>query len=258
MPALLSLHDISKTFGAVQALDGISLALQAGEVVALIGDNGAGKSTLIKIVSGALMPDAGGEIRFQDRKVSIRAPGDARRLGIETIYQDLALFENADVAGNIFAGREDVRRIFGLKLLRQRRMHAESAELLGRLKVRVHSTRALVKGLSGGQRQSVAIARAVKFARQVLILDEPTAALGVPEQEKVLALIAQLRGEGYLIVLISHNLDHIFRAADRLIVLRQGRLVGDLRRQEADPDRVVALMTGADRVTAHLHPTGAG
>lgn len=245
MAPLLSLSGVSKTYGAVRALSDIRLDLHAAEVVALAGDNGAGKSTLIKIVSGAELPDSGAEMRCDGALVTIRSPEDARRLGIETIYQDLALFDNSDIAANVFAGRELVRRILGVPLLRGREMHVASVLLLQRLKVHVHSTRALAKSLSGGQRQSVAIGRAAHFARRVLILDEPTAALGVPEQEKVLALVAQLRTEGFLVVLISHNLDHILRVADRIVVLRQGRLVGDLRAAETDAQHVVALMTGA-------------
>jgi len=249
MSNLLELEDVTKNFGAVRALRGINLTLRPGEVLALIGDNGAGKSTLIKVISGAIVPD-GGRILFEGREVHVRRPEDARALGIETVYQDLALFENSDVAQNLFAGRELVRRILGVSFLRKAEMHAESARILSSLKIHIRSTNALVKQLSGGQRQTVAIGRAVTFSQRIVILDEPTAALGVPEQEKVLELVQQLRADGYSIVLISHNLEQIFRVSDRMHVLRQGETAGVLNRSETTPEEVVQFITGAKR---HAH-----
>jgi ABC-type sugar transport system ATPase subunit len=247
MSNLLELEGVTKSFGAVRALRGIDLTLRGGEVLALIGDNGAGKSTLIKVISGAIIPD-GGRMLFEGREVHVRRPEDARALGIETVYQDLALFDNSDVAQNLFAGRELARRILGIPFLRNAEMHAESARILSTLKIHIRSTKALVKELSGGQRQTVAIGRAVAFSQRIVILDEPTAALGVPEQEKVLELIQQLRADGYSVVLISHNLDHIFRVSDRMHVLRQGETAGILNRSETSPEEVVQLITGAKRL----------
>jgi len=238
---------ICKTYGAVRALDGIDFELYKGEVLALCGDNGAGKSTLIKALAGAIVPDSG-EIHFEGRQIHLRRPDDARALGIETVYQDLALFDHSNIAENIFAGREVTRRVLGIPLLDKRRMHEESARILTSLKIQVHSTHALVQGLSGGQRQSVAIARAVAFTKRLVILDEPTAALGVPEQRKVLSLIADLRGQGYAIILISHNLEQVFEVADRIHVLRQGRTAGIVERSTSHPNDIVKLITGADSV----------
>jgi D-xylose transport system ATP-binding protein len=247
MSDLLRLDKICKNYGAVRALQGVDLRLGEGEVLALIGDNGAGKSTLVKIISGAILASSG-RMFFADREVHMRRPEDARRLGIETVYQDLALFDNSDIAENLYAGREPVRRVLGIPFLRKAVMHVESRRILNSLKIHIHSTKSLVKELSGGQRQTVAIGRAVAFSQRVVILDEPTAALGVPEQEKVLELILQLRGEGYSVILISHNLDHIFRVSDRLHVLRQGQTAGIVRREDSSPEEVVQLITGAKKL----------
>jgi len=246
MTELLRLEGIRKSYGAVRALNGIDLTLSKGEVLALIGDNGAGKSTLIKVVSGAIPFDEG-RFYFEGREVTIRRPEDARALGIETVYQDLALFDNSDIAQNLYAGRELTTRVLGIPFLRKNAMHLESARILKDLRIHINSTRSLVKELSGGQRQTVAIGRAVAFSQRIIILDEPTAALGVPEQEKVLELVRHLRDEGFSVILISHNLDHIFRVSDRLHVLRQGETVGVLRREKTDPQEIVQLITGAKR-----------
>jgi len=241
---LLRLEKITKNYGAVRALKGIDLTLNVGEVLALIGDNGAGKSTLIKVISGAIPADSG-RILFAGQLVTIRKPDDARELGIETVYQDLALFENASIAENLYAGRELVNRVLGIPFLKMGEMHRRSADILSTLKIHIRSTKALVKELSGGQRQTVAIGRAVAFSQRVVILDEPTAALGVPEQEKVLELVRELRDRGFSVILISHNLDHIFLVSDRMHVLRQGQTVGVLRREETTPEGIVQLITGA-------------
>lgn len=250
MEPLLKLDNITKTFGAVRALNGIDFELREREVLALIGDNGAGKSTLVKVIAGALIPD-GGTIRFNGETVRIRNPEDARALGIETVYQDLSLFNQSDVAENIYSGREIVKRVCGIPVLDRRTMHARSAELLKSLKIHIQSTRLTVKGLSGGQRQTIAIARAVAFGRKIVILDEPTAALGVPEQEKVLSLIKELRAKDFSVILISHNLGHIFEVCDRMHVLHQGRTAGVLRREDSSPEEVVGLITGAKRAALH-------
>lgn len=247
MEPLIRTVGIRKSYGAVRALDGIDFDLRAGEVLALCGDNGAGKSTFIKTLSGAIVPDAG-EIWFEGRRVQLRRPEDARALGIETVYQDLALFDHSNIAENIFAGREIERRFFGIPILDKRRMHEESAQILKTLKISVHSTHSLVQGLSGGQRQTVAIGRAVAFTKRLVILDEPTAALGVPEQRKALSLIAELRQQGYAIILISHNLEQVFEVADRIHVLRQGRTAGVVERSASDPNHIVNLITGAHAI----------
>jgi ABC-type sugar transport system ATPase subunit len=244
---LIRTERIRKSYGAVKALDGIDFELREGETIALVGDNGAGKSTLIKVLSGAIVPDAG-TIWFEDKPVRFERPEDARALGIETVYQDLALFDNSNIAENIFAGREPVRRIVAVPLLDKRAMHEKSAQILSRLKIRVRSTHALVKGLSGGQRQTVAIGRAIAFGRKLVILDEPTAALGVQEQRRVLALIHDLKQQGYAMILISHNLEQVFEVADRIHVLRHGRTAGVVERASSDVTHVVKLITGADLV----------
>jgi ABC-type sugar transport system ATPase subunit len=247
MTPLLKLNNICKSFGAVRALTDIDFELHESEVVALAGDNGAGKSTLIKIISGAQPADSGAFL-FEGREVVVRKPEDARQLGIETVYQDLALFDDSNVAENIFAGREVVRKVLGAKFLKAEEMHSRSKDLLKSLNIHIQSTHFTVKGMSGGQRQSVAIARAVAFGRKVVILDEPTAALGVPEQEKVLSLIKDLRSRGFSIILISHNLHHIFEVCDRIHVLRQGRTAGVRKKTETNPEDIVKLITGANLV----------
>jgi ABC-type sugar transport system, ATPase component len=250
--SLLRLESISKHFGPVQALTDVDFEIAAGEVVALVGDNGAGKSTLVKIISGA-QPASSGQFFVEGRPVTIKRPEDARALGIETVYQDLALFDNSNVAENIFAGREEVRRIFGIPFLRNRVMHERSAELLKSLRIHIHSTKLTVKGMSGGQRQSVAIARAVAFGRRIVILDEPTAALGVPEQQKVISLVKDLKQRGFSVIVISHNMQQVFEMADRVHVLRQGRTAGIRLTSESTPNEIVQLITGADQVGARVH-----
>jgi len=245
--SLLKLENISKSFGPVRALSDISFELGPSEVVALAGDNGAGKSTLVKIISGAQPADSG-TYWIEGQQVQIRKPEDARRHGIETVYQDLALFDNSNVAENIFAGREVVQRLAGIPFLRAGQMHARSRELLESLKIHIQSTHLTVKAMSGGQRQSVAIARAVAFGRKVVILDEPTAALGVPEQQKVLSLVLDLKARGFSIIMISHNLHHIFEISDRIHVLRQGRTAGVRETRSTTPDEIVKLITGGDLV----------
>ena len=247
MTTLLKLTGVTKSFGAVRALTNVDFELNECEVVALAGDNGAGKSTLIKAISGAQPAEEGG-YWFDGAERSINSPEDALALGIETVYQDLALFDHSDVAQNIFAGRETVRKVMGISFLQARAMHAIAKELLNSLNIHIHSTRLLVKGMSGGQRQSVAIARAVAFGRKVVILDEPTAALGVPEQAKVLSLIGELKLRGFSVILISHNLQQIFQVSDRIHVLRQGKTAGVRLTVDSTPDEIVRLITGGDLV----------
>ncbi len=247
MATLLKLTGITKSFGAVRALRGVDFELNECEVVALVGDNGAGKSTLVKAISGA-QPGDEGAYWFDGTQRDVKTPEDALALGIETVYQDLALFDNSDVALNIFAGRELLRRFLGIPFLRSKAMHDEARDLLASLNIHIQSTRLPVKGMSGGQRQSVAIARAVAFGRKVVILDEPTAALGVPEQAKVLALIMELKNRGFSVILISHNLHHVFEVSDRIHVLRQGSTAGVRLTAGSTPDEIVRLITGGDLV----------
>lgn len=231
---------ISKRYGAVQALDNVSLELAPGEVVALVGDNGAGKSTLIKAISGAITPD-GGQIEFDGVRVKISRPHDAQHLGIATVYQDLALCENLDVVSNLFLGSEQHRG----GVLRHLAMERTARELLSSLDVRIRDIRVPVAMLSGGQRQSVAIARALLGQPKLVILDEPTAALGVEQSAQVLALIGRLRARGLAVLLISHNLADVQAISDRVTVLRLGRNNGTFATVGTDTETIVAAITGA-------------
>ena len=240
---LLEARGISKRFGGVHALENVSFHVAPGEVVALAGDNGAGKSTLIKIISGVFRPDDG-ELVYQGAPVAFANPHDARGRGIETIYQDLALADNLDVGANVFLGREPMRRVFGLPMLDRRRMREEAARALDTLDIGLDRLDRPVRALSGGQRQCVAIGRAIHWKARILILDEPTAALGVPEQRKVMAMIRGLRSSGVGVIFISHNLGDIFAVSDRIFVLRRGVTAGECLTAETTPDDVVRLMVG--------------
>ncbi|NUR89143.1 MAG: sugar ABC transporter ATP-binding protein [Nonomuraea sp.] len=237
---MLSAKDITKRYGAVQALSGASLDLRAGEVVALVGDNGAGKSTLVKTIAGVITPD-GGSIEVDGREVRIGTPHDAQALGISTVYQDLALCENLDVVANLFLGTERNR----WSLLRHIPMERATRELLDQLDVRIRDIRVPVAMLSGGQRQSVAIARALIGEPKVVILDEPTAALGVEQTAQVLALIRRLRERGLAVLVISHNLADVRAVSDRVVVLRLGRNQGEFDTATASQEDIVAAITGA-------------
>ncbi|MCC5973405.1 MAG: sugar ABC transporter ATP-binding protein [Rubellimicrobium sp.] len=241
---LLEVRHLSKNFGAVQALQDVSLAVAPGEVVALAGDNGAGKTTLIKAISGVYRPSSG-EILLKGQPVDFGSPQEAREQGIETIYQDLALADNLSIGANIFLGREPMRRAFGFLPVLDRRKMAEAAkETMALLDFHVNRMEAPVSNFSGGQRQAVAIGRAVYWNAQILIMDEPTAALGVPEQRKVISLIHQLKAQGRGVIFISHNLQDIFAVSDRIVVLRRGVAAGERRIAETTHDEVVKLMVG--------------
>jgi simple sugar transport system ATP-binding protein len=240
--ALLEVRSISKRFGGVQALDNVSMSVCRGEVVALAGDNGAGKSTLIKIIAGVYQSDSG-SILYQGSPVSFETPEAARKRGIETIYQDLALADNLSIGANIFLGREPMRKAFGfLPVLDRAQMAKAAQKTMAQLDFHVDRLDAPVSNFSGGQRQAVAIGRAIYWDARILIMDEPTAALGVPEQRKVIALIKNLRAQGCGIIFISHNLGDIFAVSDRLVVLRRGALVGERWTAQTNPDEVVRLM----------------
>ena len=252
---LLELRGVSKSFGSVQALTDVDLDVHRGEVMALVGDNGAGKSTLIKCVAG-IHPMDGGEMLYDGKQVTVHGPKDAANLGIEVVYQDLALCDNLDVVQNMYLGREDHNR-FGV--MRESPMAARTLETLKTLRVTtIKSIRQAVATLSGGQRQSVAVARAVMWNSRLVILDEPTAALGVAQTEQVLALVNRLADQGLAVVLISHNLHDIFETATRITVLRLGRNAGLYERAKTTQDEVVhAITAGAPTKVSGIPGTGA-
>ncbi len=301
MEPILRAVNLTKRFGGLVAVDGVSFDMKPGEVIGLLGDNGAGKSTFIKMISGVYQPD-GGEIFFEGKKVSFIDPRDARDLGIETIYQDLALAENLDVGSNIFLGRELKKHfiteklsqiiiscVFGLPLaalmawggmqfykipglfaglllglafgaiigwlfgsvtqvVDRRSMMDKLTKALKRLDIEIPSLTQQVRNLSGGQRQSVAIARSIYWNAKIMIMDEPTAALGVSEQRKVLTLVRTLASHGIPVIIISHNMQDVFAVADRIVVLRRGKKVGEEIASETTPDKIVSLMVGAEAV----------
>ncbi len=253
---ILTLRGAYKHFGAVQALTDVSFDVTPGEVVALLGDNGAGKSTLIKAISGVSPADAG-EITFEGRPVSIHRPQDATSLGIATVYQDLALCDNLDVAGNLFLGRERLFAGLGqpFRWLDRIGMEKHTWELLAELSIAIPDVRTQVASLSGGQRQSVSIARSLLGSPKVVILDEPTAALGVAQTAQVLELVKRLRQNGLGVVIISHNMADVFQVADRIYVLRLGRNNGEFVRADTTPEEIVAAITGARHADMQLEQT---
>ena len=255
---ILEVRAAVKRFGAIEALSGVDLTARQGEILLEARDNGAGKSTLVRCISGVHGLD-GGEIRLRGAPLHLTSPAMARQAGIETVYQDLALFDNLTPAQNLFSGRE----ISGpawlprpLRVLYGRRMAREAAEVIDRLKVNLPRPNDPVARMSGGQRQAIAVARATVFAKGVVMLDEPTAALGLRESRKVLDLMLQLRDEGNAVILITHNMEHVIELADRAMVLRQGRKVGELKPEEGNKQDLVALIVGAEErsgSTRHDH-----
>ncbi|MES3020192.1 MAG: ATP-binding cassette domain-containing protein [Pseudomonadota bacterium] len=246
-PVVLEARGLVKRYGGVTALDGTDFELRAGEILAVIGDNGAGKSSLIKALSGALVPDAG-QLLLDGRLLRLKSPVDARRHGIETVYQDLAVAPAMTIAENLFLGREILRPGLlakWLRLIDKKRMLAEAAAHMQDLKIGIGSMNQAVGTLSGGQRQGVAVARSTAFARHVVILDEPTAALGVKEGNMVLELIRRVRERGLPVVLISHNMPHVFEIADRIHIQRLGRRVAVVDPRHISMSDTVAVMTGA-------------
>ena len=241
---ILSVREVSKHFGGVAALERVSFDLFPGEVLALAGDNGAGKSTLIKAIAGVHQPDHG-EIWYDGARVQFASPREARDRGIETIYQDLALADNLDVGANVFLGREPAARLLGiLPRIDRTAMREAARRTMASLDIEIERLDVPVRALSGGQRQAVAIGRAIYWNAKVLIMDEPTAALGVPEQRKVMALIQRLKTQDVAVIFISHNLGDIFAVADRILVLRRGVKAGERRIGETDGDEIVKLMVG--------------
>jgi D-xylose transport system ATP-binding protein len=254
---VLALRGVSKRFGPVQALTDVDFDIHDGEVVALVGDNGAGKSTMVKTIAGIHTADDG-QILFEGREVKITHPTDATNLGIATVYQDLALCDNLDVVENLYLGREEVGDGPGgvVRHLNQTAMEKRTHELLSRLAVTIVDVRAEVGTMSGGQRQQVAIARSLLGEPKVVLLDEPTAALGVRQTAMVLGLIKRLREEGHGVLVISHNLADVFEVADRIFVLRLGRKAGDFAVGEASQEQIVAAITGAE--FGHLSEASGG
>jgi ABC-type sugar transport system ATPase subunit len=246
-PTILQVRQASKRFGAVVALDGVSLDVARGEVLALLGDNGAGKSTLIKAISGVHRLDSG-SIVLDGQDITAAGAMAVRADGVETVYQDLALFDNLDPAANFFAGRELAGPAWlprGLRLMRHRQMAERTRELLQRLQVSLPDLDATVALMSGGQRQAVAVARAVAFSSKLVILDEPTAALGLRESARVLDLVHRLKDGGVAVILISHSMDHVMAVADRALVLRRGRAVGETVPTPDNHAQLVAWIVGA-------------
>jgi len=244
----LAVRGATKRFGAVLALEDVSIEVRSGEVLALLGDNGAGKSTLIKCISGVHRLDAG-TIEVDGEPVHMTNPAVARATGIETVYQDLALFDNLDATANFFVGREEAVPSWlprGMRWMRSKHMATRSTELVGRLKINLPSRAASVGMMSGGQRQAIAVARTAAFASKAVILDEPTAALGLRESRQVLDLILRLRDEGCAVIVISHAMDHVMEIADRAVVMRRGRVVGEEVPTPANRARLVSLIVGGD------------
>ena len=247
-PPTLVVRDVSKRFGAVVALEHVDLEVNAGEVLAILGDNGAGKSTLIKCISGVHRFDSG-SVELDGEPVHITSPAVARAAGIETVYQDLALFDNLDTTANFFAGREEAGPSWlplGLRWMKRGEMAKQSSELVGRLKINIPAKASSVGLMSGGQRQAIAVARSAAFASKVVILDEPTAALGLRESRQVLDLILRLRDEGCAVIVISHAMDHVMELANRAIVMRRGRVVGEEIPSPENRTRLVSLIVGGD------------
>ncbi len=250
---VIEMRQIDKHYGGVHAVRAVDLDIYRGEVHALVGDNAAGKSTLIKILSGAVAKD-GGTISFDGQPVEITQPRDAKQLGIETVYQDLALADNLDVPANVFLGREMTKSGLLRFVLNNREMEQRSRSLLGRLKINIPNIRQRVRAMSGGQRQSIAIARCVCFNARMVILDEPTAALGVEETRKVYALIHEMRDQGLAVLIISHNLNHVFENCDRITVLKTGRLVGSRRVAETSQDEILRMIVSGVAADTSVAP----
>jgi D-xylose transport system ATP-binding protein len=241
---LLQVQNITKTFGSVSALQHVTFEIYTNEVVGLVGDNGAGKSTLIKIISGNFPPDEG-SVFFEGKRIHLRSPSEARALGIETVYQDLSICDNLDAAANIFIGREITKGMPWMGLLDGRKMAETTASVLEKVGINMPSIRERVEYLSGGQRQAVALSRFLAWGNKLVLLDEPTAAVGVRETQHVLNLIKSIKSNKLGIILISHNLQQVFEVVDRIIVLRHGEIVGIREKDKTNPDEIVSLITGA-------------
>jgi D-xylose transport system ATP-binding protein len=247
---------IGKQFGAVTALSGVDMEIRRGEVLALLGDNGAGKSTFVKVLAGAHRPTQG-EIFIEGEAASFASPQDAANAGIATIYQELALSENLSVAENVYLGREQTRRILGVPFLRRAAMRRRVAALLQELDAHIPDPGLPVGSMSGGQRQAVAICRALNLDAKLVIMDEPTAALAVAETRKVLALVRRLAARGCAVVIVSHNISDVFEVADRMVVFRRGRKIAERRRDATDPEEIIAFITGVHPALRERETQGA-
>jgi D-xylose transport system ATP-binding protein len=240
---LLRLIDIKRSFGAIEALRGISFDIAAGEVVALLGDNGAGKSTLVKIIAGGLQPSSG-KVIFDGAERQFTSPKVAKAAGIETVYQDLSLCTNVDVVANFFMGREIVKRYFGIPVLQEAEMYTATEKAISGAGTRIPSLRTNVEHLSGGQRQAIELNRFVHWGGKLVLLDEPFAALGVEQTRRGLDMIKRIAAQGIGVVVITHIMAQAFQVADRIVVIRQGLIAGDVRREDTSPDDVVRMITG--------------
>lgn len=245
METLLEVKNIIKRFGGLTAVDNVNMQIFPGEVVGILGDNGAGKSTLIKVISGVYHAE-GGQIFFEGQKIKISNPMEALKIGIETIYQDLALAENMNVYSNIFLGREKLKKYLGLiNVLDYNYMLNESKKMLNRLEINIPSLENKIRNLSGGQRQAVAISRSIYWNARLLIMDEPTAALGVAERGKVLNLVKTLSSQGVSVIIISHQIHDVFSVATRLLIMRRGKKVAERLTKKTNTDEVVGLIVGS-------------
>ena len=240
---LLVLDDIKKNYGAIEALKGISFTIGKGEVVALLGDNGAGKSTLVKIIAGGLEPTSG-KMLFEGRDFLAKSPSEAKAAGIETVYQDLSLATNVDVVANFFMGREITKRILGIPILDEKAMEAVVAKAMASAGTKIPSLRTKVEHLSGGQRQAIELNRFVHWGGKLVLLDEPFAALGVEQTRRGLEMIRQVAKQGIGVVIITHIMQQAFQVADRIVVIRQGVVAGDVARNKTSPDAVINMITG--------------
>jgi D-xylose transport system ATP-binding protein len=240
---LLELRNIRKSFGAIEALRDVSFSVDRGEVVALLGDNGAGKSTLVKMISGGLAPTSG-EILFDGSPCDFTSPLDAKKAGIETVYQDLSLCTNVDVVANFFMGREITRKVFGIPVLDEAEMTRQTAQALHSAGTKIPSLKVKVEHLSGGQRQAIELNRFVHFGGKLVLLDEPFAALGVEQTRRGLDMIRRVSAQGIGVIVITHIMQQAFMVADRIVVLRQGIVAGDLPTSKTTPDEVVGMITG--------------
>ncbi|MEP7239271.1 MAG: ATP-binding cassette domain-containing protein [Devosia sp.] len=241
--ALLVLDNITKNYGAIEALKGISFSIGKGEVVALLGDNGAGKSTLVKIIAGGLEPSSG-RMLFEGREFLAKSPAEAKDAGIETVYQDLSLCTNVDVVANFFMGREITKRVLGIPILQEREMEAVVAKAMANAGTKIPSLRSKVEHLSGGQRQAIELNRFVHWGGKLVLLDEPFAALGVEQTRRGLDMIRQIASRGIGVIIITHIMQQAFQVADRIVVIRQGVVAGDVARENTSPDAVINMITG--------------
>ncbi|MHB1710838.1 MAG: ATP-binding cassette domain-containing protein [Acidimicrobiales bacterium] len=250
---VFEVRNITKRFGGVRALTGASLSIHSGEVVAVVGDNGAGKSTLMKIIGGVIRPNDG-ELFVDGEQAHFKEPTDARAAGIEVVYQELALADDLDVAANLFLGRELVRRWGPFRVVDKRAMQSQAKEIIAGFGVNIPTVRAHVRALSGGQRQAVAIGRAVGWGHRLIVMDEPTAALGVSETARIEGVIKSLRDRGLAVLLVSHSLDQVLRVSDRIVVLRRGEEFGTRSTVSTDSDEIVSLITGSRQDSPETGP----